>query len=316
MTAGIDIVIVNWNSGDQLRSCLASIDSESYCSRVIVVDNGSTDNSLDLAQRTQLETTVLCEGKNHGFAKACNIGARHGDSEYLLFLNPDARLAPETLALCAAFLESDSGADVGVLGPKLIDDHGKVQKGCARFPSWWTYVSKGLGLGRVAPKWFPPVQLEEFDHLKTRDVDHVIGAAYLIRRHLFDELGGFDERFFVYLEDLDLSLRVRQAGWRVTYFAGAHAYHRGGGVSEQVKAARLFYSLRSRIAYAEKHFSRMGALLVVMSTCGPEFATRIARATLRRSAEEARDTVSAYRLLLGALPKILDASHSVRGHRN
>lgn len=311
MTACIDIVIVNWNSGDQLRECLESITfaGSHYRVRAIVVDNGSTDDSLARSHTSALtETVVLEEGRNLGFAKACNIGARRGDGDYILFLNPDARLAPDTLALCASFLESDEGAQVGVLGPKLIDESGKVQRGCARFPSWRTYVSKGLGLAQLAPRLFPSVHLEEFDHLETREVDHVIGAAYFIRRHIFEELGGFDERFFVYLEDLDLSLRVSRAGWRVIYFAEAHAYHKGGGVSEQVKAERLFYSLQSRIAYATKHYSRTGALLVLLSTCGPELATRMVRAALRRSSEEARDTFSAYRMLIVALPRIFRRS--------
>lgn len=310
----VDIVVVNWNSGNQLRDCLASIDfrADSYCGTATVVDNNSSDNSIALASTPSSPVKIIAAGENYGFAKACNIGALHGDGEYLLFLNPDARLEPETLASCISFLESEDGANVGVLGPKLVDEHGVVHKGCARFPGWWTYVSKGLGLDLVAPRLFPPVQLQEFDHLETRDVDHVIGAAYFIRRGLFDELGGFDERFFVYLEDLDLSLRVRRAGWRVLYFAEAQAYHKGGGVSEQVKAERLFYSLRSRIAYARKNFSKIGAMLVIGSAGGPEFVTRVARALLRRSKGEVRDTLRAYRMLYGALPTILGPTRAVQ----
>jgi GT2 family glycosyltransferase len=303
VTDSIDIVIVNWNSGDQLRDCLTSIDFGSAA--VVVVDNNSTDGSIAAAATLSSPAQFMMAGENHGFAKACNIGARQGSSEYLLFLNPDTRLEPETISACISFLESGEGATVGVLGPQLVDELGRVQKGCARSPTWWTYFGKGIGLDLISPRLSPPVQLVEFSHLETRDVDHVIGAAYFIRRRIFEDIGGFDERFFVYLEDLDLSLRVRQAGWRVVYFAGARAYHKGGGTSEQVKARRLFYSLSSRVRYARKHFSRTGALLVILSACGPEFVSRVVRAVLHRSGQELRDTIQAYGMLYSSLPELL-----------
>lgn len=314
----VDIVVVNWNSGDQLRECLASIDfgAEKYRAAVVVVDNNSADQSIAMAEALSSPATIIKAEQNHGFAKACNIGARCGSSDYLLFLNPDTRLEPETLASCISLLESEGGATIGVVGPQLLDERGNVQRGCARFPSWWNFVGKGIGLDLISSKLSPPVHLVEFDHLETRDVDHVIGAAYFIRRCIFEEVGGFDERFFVYLEDLDLSLRVRQAGWRVVYFAGARAYHKGGGTSEQVKAKRLFYSLLSRAKYAQKHFSGVGAQLVIASACGPEFVSRMIRAILRLSGREVRDTMQAYRMLYAALPGVLGASRSGHGNPN
>jgi GT2 family glycosyltransferase len=112
-------------------------------------------------------------------------------------------------------------------------------------------------------------------------VDHVIGAFFCVRRELFEDLGGFDERFFVYLEDLDFSLRARKTGRTAYYLADAAAFHKGGGTSEQVKAHRLFYSLRSRLLYAFKHFKRYQAWIISAVTmllerslarCGPLFA--------------------------------------------
>src|SRR5258708_40080093 len=102
--------------------------------------------------------------------------------------------------------------------------------------------------------------MSDCDYFDTRRVDVVTGAFLLVRRGIFEVLGGFDERFFVYLEDVDFLYRVGQAGWRCYYLAAARAYHRGGGCSEQAKAARLFYALRSRILYSYKHFGRASAI--------------------------------------------------------
>jgi len=112
----------------------------------------------------------------------------------------------------------------------------------------------------------------------SRNVDQVIGAFFMIRRALFDSLSGFDERFFVYYEEVDLSLRARQAGFRSAYFDGARALHHGGVSSDQVRAARLFYSLRGRLLYADKHFTRLGALLVWAVTFYVERPIRTLRA--------------------------------------
>ena len=97
--------------------------------------------------------------------------------------------------------------------------------------------------------------MREWNHEESREVDQVMGAFFLVRQKLFEEWGGFDERFFVYLEDVDFSSRARRVGWRSFYMAGVKAYHKGGGTSEQIKSTRLFYSLRSRILYSYKHFS-------------------------------------------------------------
>ncbi|MBO9622443.1 MAG: glycosyltransferase family 2 protein [Sphingomonas sp.] len=300
-----DIIIVNWNSGNWLRRCLRSVAAEGgpHVGKVIVVDNGSTDGSLDLGAEQGTPQIIRSE-RNLGFAAACNLGATAATAPYLLFLNPDASFGAETLGTALKFMESETGRDVGVCGVRLIEESGETQRGCAHFPSWRTFVGAALGLGSVAPRLFPPLQMTHFDHLQSRDVDHVIGAFYLIRRPLFESLGGFDERFFVYLEDLDLSLRVHRAGFRVHYLASAEAFHKGGGSSERVKATRLFYALRSRLLYADKHFSRGASAVVAATTLLIEPLPRFARALLRLSAEEFADTCRGFVLLFRDLGNI------------
>jgi len=139
--------------------------------------------------------------------------------------------------------------------------------------------------------------MEEWPHDETREVDHVIGAFFLVRRSLFESLGGFDERFFVYLEDVDFSVRAGRAGWRSVYLTEARAYHKGGGTSEQVKARRLFYSLRSRMQYAHKHFPVRGAIVVGAGTLLVEPLVRLGWAVLQRSGSTFVETIQGYAML-------------------
>ncbi|MDA3878116.1 MAG: glycosyltransferase, partial [Halothiobacillus sp.] len=136
-------------------------------------------------------------------------------------------------------------------------------------------------------------------------VDHVIGAFFLMRRSLFDSLNGFDQRFFVYLEDLDLSLRARQAGWRSVYLAEARAFHAEGGTSRQVKAHRLFYSLRSRLLYGFKHFRPWQAWALFGVTLVVEPISRTIFSLLRGGVQDVRNTLRGYSMLYRDLPNIV-----------
>jgi len=143
----------------------------------------------------------------------------------------------------------------------------------------------------------------DWDHKTNRVVDHVMGAFYLVRRDLFERLGGFDERFFVYLEDLDFSLRAKQAGFDSFYLAEAQVFHRGGGVTHQIKATSLCYALTSRILYGYKHFDRAVATLLTLGTLVLEPISRLAFAAMRRSPAQAADTIKAYGLLWRVLTR-------------
>jgi GT2 family glycosyltransferase len=136
--------------------------------------------------------------------------------------------------------------------------------------------------------------MRDWNHLDTRYVDHVIGAFFLVRRQVFLEMGGFDEAFFVYLEDLDFCARVKKLGLRVAYLAHVPIFHEQGGVSRQDIAHRMFHSERSRIVYARKHFGRFRALLLLMLSFAFSLPLRLLAAVFRGSPQDARDTVVAY----------------------
>lgn len=293
----IDIVVVNWNAGAHLSECVSSVASfEGGCvASLVVVDNGSSDGSDSLIEAMPLVNLVRA-GENLGFGKACNLGARHGSAEFLLFLNPDTRLFRDTLAESLIFMRSDAARDVGICGVQLLDEGGRVGRSCSRFPTPRTILARATGLDRLFPSWGS--RMSQWDHLTSRRVDQVIGAYFLIRRSLFEAHGGFDERFFVYYEEVDLARRCADAGAQSCYIATAQAFHAGGGTSHQVKAHRLFYSLRSRLQYAQKHFSARGLFAVLIATWLLEPFARGIRALVNWEVGELREIARAYSWLL------------------
>ncbi|MCC7275126.1 MAG: glycosyltransferase family 2 protein [Alphaproteobacteria bacterium] len=301
------MVIVNWNSGGQLRACLESIarsaPGDYRIGRVVVADNGSVDGSADHLDDIALPLAVLRIGANIGFGAACNRASAMGESEYLLLLNPDTRVEPDTLPRSLGHLAGSP--EVGILGVRLVDERGATHRSCARFPLVRHFVGKVLGLDRLAPSLFHGHLMLEWPHGDSRVVDQVMGAFFLMPRHLFEQLDGFDERFFLYFEDVDFAWRARQLGRPCYFLADVAAYHKGGGTSEQVKPERIFYCLRSRIIYARKHFGWGRAATLTAVTILAEPLSRLALAVLRGSLAVVLDTVRAYRLLIADLPRIL-----------
>jgi hypothetical protein len=314
----LDIVVVNWNSGEMLFQCVQSIQKawpESVEGQVIIVDNGSSDGSLASLEpftNGPFKLEIICNAENRGFGAACNQGAARGDAEYLLFLNPDTRLFESSLSVPLDFMSNPENASVGIAGIQLVDEQNLIARSCARFPTPMIFFAQALGLNYLPGLGELNTHMNEWPHDVTRTVDHVIGAFYLIRRSLFNALGGFDERFFVYLEDLDLSLRARQAGWRSVYLAEAQAFHAGGGTSRQVKAQRLFYSLRSRLLYGFKHFKRWQAWALLAVTLVLEPVTRSVFSLVRGGVGDLRNTLRAYAMLYADLPSILSAGRLKR----
>ena len=271
----ISVIIVNWNSNELLKECIESITnySDSMVDKVVVVDNYSTDNSLSNLSKIEnltINLQIIHNQENLGFGKACNQGAMLCDSKYLLFLNPDTKLYENTLKESVEFMEKPANYEVGVCGIQLIDERKEIQRSCTRFPSPISMIVYSLGLNRLPFLVNRSYQMLEWDHKKSQKVDHVIGAFYFIRNNIFRQVRGFDEDYFVYLEDLDLSLRINKLGYKIFYNANIKAYHKGGGTSERVKAKRLFYSLESRIKYSKKHFSPISSSLVIVSTLAVE----------------------------------------------
>jgi len=300
----VHVVIVNWNAGDHLRECLSSIERASQdeveVSRVTVVDNASTDGSSDRLHETSLPLEIVRNDRNRGFAAACNQGTRGSESDYILFLNPDARLLPETLSVVTRFMESDAAVDIGICGARMLASHGSAVS-CSRFPSIRIFFGAMTGLNALHPTLFPRHHLREEEIASSRVVDQVIGAFYFVRGGLFAELGGFDERYFVYYEDVDFALRARLRGAKSYFLRDAEVFHAENVSSDQVPAERLFYSLRSRLLFAKRHWAPWRAAVLVALTLSIELTARIVASARRGDATAARATLGSYRRLLGWL---------------
>jgi len=314
MGTSIRVIIVNWNGGDQLVRCLESFDAVAHdrvtLETVTVVDNASADGSIDRAEafRDRLPLRIIRNRDNRGFAAACNQAANGSSAEYLLFLNPDTELRPGCLEGPAQFLSDSANAGFGIVGIKLIDSLGRNTRTCSRHPNLASLIGGCVGLDRVLPSVFPPHFLPEQAHERTRRVDQVMGAFFFVRHALFKQLGGFDERFFLYFEDADFALRADKRGVSCGFLSSVCAVHTGHGSSGKVKARRLFYFGRSRIQFAAKHFGLPGGLAVCATTLILEPLLRAGQAVVAGRIADIRDVAHGWALLCANVPAILQHS--------
>jgi GT2 family glycosyltransferase len=230
----INIIIVNWNSGELIRTCLQSIRQASAGLKVktIVVDNGSRDGSADLIEREFPEVLLIRSGRNLGFGRGNNLAQPHIAPGYVLFLNPDTDLNPDALRQMCEFLESH--AAVGAVGCKMVFPGGEIaDQNLQWFPTPFTefiriaFLTYGMirRLEGVLP-WNDPG--------KSGAVQKLYGGCFLTRTSVLEKVGWFDERFFMYAEDVDLSRRIRDAGWQLFYLSEAQIMHVAGGASKGV----------------------------------------------------------------------------------
>ena len=294
----VGIIIVNWNAGKLLANAVASIVQYHHglVSSVIIVDNASSDDSLtqiEALENLPFKFQIVRNTDNRGFGVACNQGALLSAGEYLLFLNPDTQLFEDSLSQSLSFMQQSSSADIGICGIRLVDEDGNASISAARFPTLRVMAGKILCLSKLFPNVFPTHLMSSSELDKSGFVEQVIGAYFLIRKNVFDHCGGFDERFFVYFEEVDLSLRAKQLGYSSYFLSEVSAFHKGGGCSERVKATRLFYLLRSRIQYAHKHYSRNEFVILILLT-GIELPLRLIQGILKASWSDINNTFAAY----------------------
>lgn len=222
---------------------------------VIVVDNASTDGSVEYLKPKFPEVQFIKNETNEGFAKACNKGAKQAKGEFVLFLNPDTLVAEDSFINCIDFFEKHPGC--GALGVQMIDGSGKFLKESKRsFPSPFTSLYKLFGLSALFPKskTFSRYHLGHFNKNENNEVDVLSGAFMMIRKKILVETGGFDEKFFMYGEDIDLSYRIQKAGYKNYYFAGTTIIHFKGESTRRgsLNYVRLFYNAMR--LFVRKHY--------------------------------------------------------------
>lgn len=292
------IIIVNWNAGQKLINCVRSVLGSDYDKNqleVIVVDNFSSDGSIKNIEDLFNEIKIIKNDSNYGFGKACNIGIKESRAEYVLMLNPDVILNKDTLRRSIEYL--DNNEEIDVLGVKNFDLEGNIAKSCARFPDTLHFIYDMTGLSKIFPKIFKPATImHDWDHKESKFVDHVVGAYMMIRFSSLKITGIFDERFFMYLEDLDLSKRIYNNGGKIYYNSEISLIHEGGGISVNIKGKRLFYSFQSRIIYCQKYREEFSLSLIILVSVLIEPIVRILSLLMRLKFQEIYHTLYAYYL--------------------
>ncbi len=263
----LSVVIVSWNVCDLLRRCLASLarstQPATISQEIIVVDNASTDGSVETLSPEFPHVHFVANTENRGFPAANNQGIRMARGRYVLLLNPDTEVLDGALEAMVAY--ADAHPDVGVIGPQLLDPDGSVQSSRRRFPTLATAFFESTWLQPYAPRRvLRRYYVLDHDDDETIEVDWVKGAALMARRTAIEQVGPLDEGFFMYSEELDWCRRFREAGWRVIYLPTAQIVHYEGKSSEQVLPARHIHFQTSKVRYFHKYAGRPTAEVLRM----------------------------------------------------
>lgn len=255
--APVDVVVVSYNSRANLRACvepLSALDG----ARVVVVDNDSEDGCLETLEGLRVETVQL--GINTGFAHASNVGWHRGSAPNVLLLNPDATVDPASLRRLIAVL--DSHPRIGAVAPQIVHADGSIAYSLRRFPRVSATFASALFMHRLFPRaaWADDLIRDPGVYQRPGSPEWVSGACVLLRRSALEEIGGLDDGFFLYAEDIDLCRRLRDVGYDIRYEPSATCFHAEGA---SAPAASLLPILaRSRIRYARKHHSPAEAFLM------------------------------------------------------
>jgi GT2 family glycosyltransferase len=282
------VVIVNYNTCGLLRACLESVSTHGAAS-IIVVDNGSNDGSTEMV-RAQFPHVQLVETQqNNGYGAAANTGIRVSSAPYVLLLNSDILLKAGALTALTNCMERSP--KVGIAGPRLLNPDSTLQPSCFPFPSLLDIFLDTTHLGQMARliPFLGGLYLRTWNHTHERRVPWLSGAALMIRRAAFDQVGGFDERFFMYYEETDLCRRMGKAGWQTHFSPAAEIIHLGGGSTQKIRAAMMVQFYQSLDFYYQRHYSRVSRILLsgLVYTIG---AARLARDSVQiRTASQAED---------------------------
>ena len=258
MSHAISAIIVNYNAGPLLRGCVDSLLACPLGIEIVVVDNASHDGSLQgLPELPQVR--ILRNPANVGFAAACNIGMQAASAPFLLFLNPDCYFKPGAVATLLAGLQS--GERVGMVGGLLVNEDGSEQGGGRRaVPTPWRSFVRAFGLHRFSDRW-PRLFYDFYLHKQPLpeapiEVEAISGACMLVKREVVEDVGAWDESYFLHCEDLDWCMRFRQKGWKILFVPDARISHALGGCSESRRVFVEWHKHKGMLRFYRKFFRR------------------------------------------------------------
>lgn len=254
-TPTFSVVVVSWNVRAHLEHCLQALVTEQQAGaslQITVVDNASHDGSAELVSSAFSGMKLQALPTNLGFAKACNLGTQGAQGKYLVLLNPDTEVAPGFFSDLERFFIHNPMA--AVVGGHLVDESGTTQASVRRFPSLWSLTLDALKLAERFPSLVSAYLRSNFDYNQNGQVDQVMGACFAVRTQVWSELQGFDEKFFVWFEEVDLCKRAKALGLEVWYAANLTLKHQGGRSFNQLSyTERHSLFSRSLVWYATKH---------------------------------------------------------------
>lgn len=256
----LSILLIHYKTPTLLRHCLKSIykDEPNLDYEIIVVDNDSQDKSVEMIEDDFPQVKLIANKLNLGFPKAVNQGIKLSSGKYILILNPDITVLPGSIDKMFEFLEKEK--NIAVLAPKLINPNGSIQYSCfSTFPTSQIVLYRRTPLGKSpkALKLIKDYRMTDWDHQEGREVAWVLGSCMMVRKEAIDQIGLMDERFFMYMEDVDWCRRFWQAGFRVYYFPEAemvHYYQRSSASESGLLLALFNRQTRIHIKSALKYF--------------------------------------------------------------
>lgn len=256
----LSIIILNFKTKNLLRECLRTVEvaKPSLNFEVIVVDNASNDGTAEMLRAEFPSVRLIQSDRNRGYAGGNNLGIRAASGKYIMVMNPDILVWPQSIEKLVTFM--DTHTDVGIAGPQLTNPDGTIQQSCYRYQTLLTPVYRRTILGKLpwAKRAVDLYLMKDFDHKTVRDVDWLLGGALIVRREAMEKVGLLDESFFLYFEDADWCRRFWEHGFRVTYVPDSsmvHFHQRAskGGVLTLVKNKVARVHVKSGITYFKKY---------------------------------------------------------------
>ncbi|MBV8387284.1 MAG: glycosyltransferase family 2 protein [Acidimicrobiia bacterium] len=275
----VSAVVVNYNARDHLLDCIRSLRADGI-DEIVLVDNASTDGSVEAVHRIDPDVVIVPTGGNLGFGSAANRGLAVARGRYVTVLNPDAVVEGGTIKALAEALDADPG--LGAVAPRVDNPDGTLYPSVRAFPSMGDAVGHAF-LGFVAPRnrFSRRYRMLDWDHAHASDVDWASGTCLMLRADALGEDARFDESYFMYVEDVDLCWRLRQAGWRVGYEPAARVVHTVGASSELAPYRMIAAHHRSLLRFSARTAQGRRRALLPLVAAG--LAVRTVLAWLQRA---------------------------------
>ena len=269
-TPDVSIIILSYNTSELTQRCVASLYADpslpSCTNEVIVVDNASTDHTVDRLCSAYPQTRFIVNDRNLGFARGNNVGLAAARGRYLLLLNSDTEARPGALRALVEFM--DTHPETGACGPMLLNPDGSLQPSGRSLPSVWSVFA---GMTRIYRLWKRDLYLERGrDYTQVKQVGELSGAALMVRQTVYEQLGGFDPNFFAYYEDVDWCKRMGDAGYAVYYVPAAQVIHHWKGTSRAVSQLTYRAGQNSLRYYFRKHHGRPAQTAVFLMLAAKE----------------------------------------------